>query len=488
VSDPLDFSFQVLAEHSPQGIGLMELDGRLLYLNPVAIRMTGCKDAGEGPTCFNDLLPEGDRAAFERDALAKLRAEGAWQGEGRLRNLATGVTIDVEQTLFMIERGPGRPPCVGTWLRDISSRRKALVTLDNLRALVEGSTDFCATFDHENRLQYVNAAARRELGWKGGATPLAQLVAPDFSALFMDVALPAIRAGQPWSCEAALRDLNHHGIVPTWLRLFALPGLGRESGRFALIATDLREKKTAEFMLIHSSKMAALGEIAGGIAHEVNNPLMYIIERSKILRQLLTEGKSDLPAFRAALERIEYMGNRISKTIRSLRGFARNAEEDPFESIPLRTIIHETLEICAERFRNHQIEIRLRGELDLMTFCRPIQLSQVFLNLLQNSFDAISPLAERWIEIAAHPRQEGWIDLEFTDCGPGIPESIRARLLDPYFTTKPRGDGTGLGLKIATRIVIEHGGELFVDAEAKNTRFVVRLPHAPAETLTLDVA
>lgn len=237
-----------------------------------------------------------------------------------------------------------------------------------------------------------------------------------------------------------------------------------------------REMAEAKAKLISSTKMAALGEMSGGIAHEINNPLTVIQARAFQLQQMVDAGKMDPAKIKQAAESISRTADKIARIIKSLRSFAREGTYDPFEVVPVKQIIEETLEFCRTRFYNHGVEVEV-GEIDpeLEVECRLIQIEQVLLNLLNNSFDAISDLQEKWIRIKVVELVDS-IEIHVIDSGDGIPEKVAEQIMLPFFTTKEVGKGTGLGLSISAGIMKSHKGELLLDSQAANTTFVVRLP------------
>lgn len=241
----------------------------------------------------------------------------------------------------------------------------------------------------------------------------------------------------------------------------------------------LTEKEIAEAKarLISSTKMAALGEMSGGIAHEINNPLTVIQARSFQLSQMVDQEKLDPVKVKQAAESISRTADKIAKIIKSLRSFAREGTYDPFELVPVKQLIDETLEFCRTRFYNHGVEIEV-AEMDaeLEVECRLIQIEQVLLNLLNNSFDAIQNLEERWIRLSVKDLGDAGIELIITDSGHGIAPELHEQIMMPFFTTKEVGKGTGLGLSISSGIVRSHKGSLRIDPHAANTTFVVQLP------------
>ncbi len=236
---------------------------------------------------------------------------------------------------------------------------------------------------------------------------------------------------------------------------------------------------TAERSMAQAAKLASLGEMAAGVAHEINNPLAVIHGVCGRLRhQLEASGKVEAEVARS-LDMIERTSMRIAQIVRGLLAFSRGEGEEGMTEVGVRGLIDETLGLCAERLRASDIELRVPEIPASETLrCRPVQVVQVLLNLVANAADAVeSRLAqeERWIEIMATFAPDT-VELVVTDSGPGIPPSVAERMLEPFFTTKPVGKGTGLGLSIARGIVHGHGGALRCDAAAPRTRFVVALP------------
>lgn len=228
--------------------------------------------------------------------------------------------------------------------------------------------------------------------------------------------------------------------------------------------------------ILTSSKFSALGEMAAGIAHEINNPLAIIGGISSLLIDEIDDGAIDKDLLKTNLVKIEMTADRISKIIKGLKSFSRNAENDPFNTIRLSVLIDQTLALCLQRFKQGAIEIRIKNEENPELSCREVQLSQVMLNILNNTYDAIENLEQnKWVEISTQKTAKTFSIL-ITDCGSGIPKHIVDKIMQPFYTTKEIGKGTGLGLSISKGIVEQHGGRLYIDTECANTRFVIELP------------
>ncbi len=231
--------------------------------------------------------------------------------------------------------------------------------------------------------------------------------------------------------------------------------------------------------MTRSSQMIVLGEMAGGIAHEINNPLQSILGRAEIISVLATKGASKEKLIEEA-EKIISTVERISKIISGLRTFSRTPELVPRKKQKLCDLLSEVIELCQVRFQRNQLQIRINVDLNLYITCNAIELSQVFLNLLNNSYDAVHELPTPWIEISAE-KGEHSIRIFVTDSGSGIPADYADKIMKPFFTTKELGQGTGLGLSISKGIVESHGGRLYYDPTCSNTRFVIELPQESEE-------
>jgi C4-dicarboxylate-specific signal transduction histidine kinase len=228
-------------------------------------------------------------------------------------------------------------------------------------------------------------------------------------------------------------------------------------------------------MKVMSSKMYTLGEMAASIAHELNNPLTVIQGLAWMSSSLLEGDQIPLPKISENMNKIISMTERSSKIIKGLRVFARDATDDPMGPIELNSIIEETLELCRGKIKSRGITIDWEPGLPAYSTGKSVQISQVLLNLLNNSADAIENEKEPWIKISYEHKDYFWI-VSVTDSGKGIPPEVVNKMMSPFFTTKPVGKGTGLGLSISSSILKSHGGEFWYDKDCENTRFCFSLP------------
>jgi len=234
-------------------------------------------------------------------------------------------------------------------------------------------------------------------------------------------------------------------------------------------------RRTLEQNLAESARLSALGEMAGGIAHEINNPLAIIAGKTSRLKKLYDEKKLEPGEAEKAFQSIQSTVERIAKIIKGLKTISRNAENDPFEEVPASNIINDTLELCREKFKLSSIDLKTQCNSTTKIQCRSAQISQILMNLLENSYDAISNLPNPWINVRLEENGD-YIKIIVQDSGSGIASHVAKKLMQPFFTTKPVGKGTGLGLSISKGIAEVHGGSLEYDASSPTTQFLLTLP------------
>jgi len=247
------------------------------------------------------------------------------------------------------------------------------------------------------------------------------------------------------------------------------------------IATKLEQERIQKLMqtqqanMISASKMSELGKMAGGIAHEVNTPLATIGLLADQIVETLQGNEIDLDGLMEQAKTISNTVNRIAKIVYGLRSFSRDGSSDPFESVKISDIVEETVRFCQQKFELHRVSLKVEVDKDLCVDCRATEISQVLLNLLNNSYDAVEDLNEKWVLVQAM-RNDGHIEISVTDSGNGIHKEDQEKIFNPFYTTKAIGKGTGLGLSISIGIIKSHHGELHHDELSSKTRFVIRLP------------
>ncbi|SPJ13778.1 Histidine kinase [Syntrophobacter sp. SbD2] len=239
------------------------------------------------------------------------------------------------------------------------------------------------------------------------------------------------------------------------------------------------EKEMMNEQVIEAGKLASIGELAAGIAHEINNPVAIMVEEAGWMEDLLEEEdlqqSQNVDEFRRSLKQVSLQGLRCKEITHKLLSFARKTDPAQHE-IQVNDTIEEILSICKERskFNNIRVQTELDEYLPLIS-ASPTELQQVFMNLINNAIDAIGS-GGGLLEIRSRVEGDNVV-VDIADTGHGISKSVMARIFDPFFTTKPVGKGTGLGLSICYGIIKKLGGNLTVDSSVGlGTTFHVNIP------------
>jgi len=242
------------------------------------------------------------------------------------------------------------------------------------------------------------------------------------------------------------------------------------------VVRDVTEEKAVAQRLAFADRMASLGTLAAGVAHEINNPLQYVLSNVELARS----HDEATPEVRALLGEALDGLLRASSIVASLRTFSR-AQEPERTTVDVASVVHQALKLVAMQVKNRATLV-VDAATTAAVSGSPTRLTQVVVNLLLNAVDALEGRDKRAsvVRITTHHRALDRIAIEIADNGPGIGEHDRHRIFDPFFTTKPVGQGTGLGLSIASQIVRGSGGEIEVESSPeKGTLFRVLLPILP---------
>ncbi len=245
---------------------------------------------------------------------------------------------------------------------------------------------------------------------------------------------------------------------------------------FVKFRSEERQQQLASEMM-QMEKLAAVGRLASGVAHEINNPLSAILGLTQLMGRLYASP----PELLEDLLKIDAEARRIKTIVQNLLGYSRTSRA-AFSSVTMSEILEGTLPLLQHELRHRQVEIVTDFEPGLpMVQASSSQLKQVFVNLVLNALHALEGRPKGRIRLTARAnRASGWVHAEVEDNGPGIPAEFRERLFEPFFTTKEPGQGTGLGLYVCMGIVERHGGMISLESEVdRGTTFRVSLPIPP---------
>jgi PAS domain S-box-containing protein len=409
---------------------------------------------------------------------------GHWETRYRRKD---GSILPVEVAV-QVEHWDGKPWFHGI-VRDITERKRAEEALRaseaRFRAAFDGVPVGMVLLDRDGKVVETNRATQTMLGAPEAAlrgTPYVELVHPD-DAPAAGQRLAELRAGRDALQDAACRfRRSDGGWVEAQVRGRVLAaGDGAPAYTLAMIE-DVSDRRRMEAQLRLADRMASMGTLAAGMAHEINNPLAFILANLEYsIRELRRDGTSQDVV--TALEEAREGGLRVREIVRDLKTFSR-ADDEGKEPLDVNRVLRSALSLAAN-------EIRARARLDVELGKPPRvlgsehRLGQVLLNLLINAVQAIPegrPEAHSVRAATGVYALDGRAMIEISDDGQGISPELRARIFDPFFTTKPVGVGTGLGLSICHGIVVAMGGEIAVESEVgRGSTFRVLLPAAPDE-------
>ncbi len=297
--------------------------------------------------------------------------------------------------------------------------------------------------------------------------------------------------GFPWRDEIKMAYEGHE----FWIDMNLSPS--SDAQEILLFGMDISERKANEEIiklqqqqLFTQSQFSALGEMASGIAHEINNPLAIISGSCSVITKSLSREEIDKEFINEMMSDIQGTVKRISKIIQGLRNISRDPSKDEFEMVYIPEMLEDVVSLCGEKFKGQGIDLKI-SDLDIFSQLPieilKIQMSQVILNLLNNAFDAVltSQKEEKWIDLSiSYDQHREEIEIKVTDSGDGIPDDLKEKIFNPFFTTKDIGKGTGLGLSLSKAIIKRHQGEFSLSTDHENTQFSLKLPRLQSRSLS----
>lgn len=320
-----------------------------------------------------------------------------------------------------------------------------------------------------------------EVEKKDGSKPVLaeglELFVPEHKPIIDNAVRNGIEKGQPYSLE--LKAQTAKGNV---LWVYTNGRAHYKDGKVSTLSGTIQDidlRKKAELKIDEerkkteqSAKLAAIGELSAGIAHEINNPLTALLGNSEILALSKELSEKD----QEKVERINRSAKRIHAIARQLTKFARSSQDDKFAQVALSEIISEVMLLATAKAKKFSCSIQVPEETTTILNCNQVEIEQVLINLINNGIDAIKDKDERWIKLEVEENSE-LIKIKVIDSGEGIDTETANTLFEPFFTTKAAGEGTGLGLSISKGIIEKHQGKMYIDYDAHNTTFVIEFPN-----------
>ncbi len=278
--------------------------------------------------------------------------------------------------------------------------------------------------------------------------------------------------------HSGLMGLNIKDNDTKWISMNSNPVFMNDCDKPTHVVTtfsDVTEDRLNQQKLIQSAKMTSLGEMAGEIAHEINTPLTVLSLATHQVLKSLKKDEIDKPFIKKKISLVDTTVQRISTIVKGLQSFVRPSDNDPQEVASVEKIIKSALAISKDRLKELEVDIKFKIDDDFEVYCVPTLITQVILNLLNNSRDAIESDKKKWIKITAIKKRSN-VKISVVDSGLGIPSDIAEKVMESFYTTKPAGKGTGLGLSISKSIVESLNGSIYYKEVEGHTSFSIELP------------
>jgi len=493
----LEREFQAVLDAAVDAVVLFDHDGRIDLLNHAGERMFGYNEEEVIGLKVNILLPEPYRSQHD-DYLRHYVEAGEPRIIGRelLAKRRDGSEFSAELAIGRV-KGTEPPRFVG-FVRDITVRRNAEEALRRSEAQltiaqeIANLGNYVVHFDGRYE-DYWSPHLYRVLGRRYGERFIGVY---DYLEPMVHAADRALwqRTRDELDAGAKSADIEYRIIHPDgslrYVHHIAQTTRSADGRVLRQVGTlhDITDRRRAEDearqmqdRIAHFGRISTMGEMAAGIAHEVNQPLTAIATYAQACQRLIASGQFEEEEIRAALEQIGTQALRAGEVIRRLRSFVKNREVHR-ELIEASGLLDDVQTLAQTDARHHGVRIRIESVLPApQVQADAVQIQQVILNLVRNSIDAMQGIPEfqREVLLSTHIDNEGDVEFMVADRGVGVDATTMEELFNPFFTTKP--GGTGLGLSISRSIVRAHGGKLWCTANpGGGARFFFTLPAVPA--------
>ena len=479
--------YRELFDNIQEGLFFSTPDGRFIEVNDALVRMLGYGSREE--LLQADVRTQVYFSAERHQELARqMQEHGVVRNREETLRRRDGSAVYVLINAFAVQDNQGRIAQYRGLMLDISGLKNFQSELQRERdfsgKILNNTQSLILVADTAGLISYAN---RRwyDMGYEQKqllGRPLEDLVAPARRGTLSE-ALSATLAGRQVD-NLELQILRGDGRIGHF-SVNLSPMRDEQSHVISLVVvmTDVTDAASLQSKLMHAEKMAAVGQLVSGVAHEVNNPLTAILGFADLLMENAEVPESARKDLRVILQEAQ----RTKQIVQNLLSFARQMPPQR-KALQLNPILRRTVQLRSYDFQSHGVEVVEHLDQELPCVIGDShQLQQVFLNILNNAYDAVSETGRpARIEIAT-TRVGNSVEISFRDNGPGI--SHPDRIFDPFFTTKEVGKGTGLGLSICYGIVHEHGGEILChnNTGEQGATFVVRLPATP-ETASVGAA
>jgi PAS domain S-box-containing protein len=486
--------YRLLADNAIDIIWTMDMNLRFTYMSPSVARVRGYTVEEVMAQSLEEVFTPSSVETAVKVFMEELAIESREPKDlFRVRTLEVehtckdGSTVWVEINASFIRDADGQPVGILGVSREITERRKSEEAQrrseERYRTIVEEMDESYYEVDLAGNLTFVNDATCRRLGRSReeliGMKYKAYTPAEDTETVFK-IYNRVYRAGEPVKGVPAVAIAKDGSLRFVERSVFPLRDEEGKIIGFRGISRDVTERKMAEeerkqleLKAQITSRLASVGEMAAGVAHEINNPLTAVTGYAQLL-----VGREDIPSdIRSDLEAINDGARRVAGIVRTLLAFSRQTKPQR-KLVDINELIESTLVLRAYHLRVNDIEVVTRLATDLLeTVADPGQIQQVLLNLIVNAEMEMKLAHGKGKLTITTEKSRNTIKICVKDNGPGIKPKVMDKIFDPFFTTREVGEGTGLGLSLCYGIVAEHKGKIYAESKpGKGATFIVELP------------
>ena len=480
--------FRSISENAPVGIFITDVNGNTIYWNQLLCDITGMKnEEGFGKKWVDGVHPDDKEKVFN-EWYKSVEARASFKMEYRFVDKQGNVTCTIGQAAPMKNAQGVLFGFAGT-VTDITDRKKAEEALAESEAILLAAMDnsqagIAIADAPDGKLRYVNEAGLMIRG-KSKDEIVNQISVTEYVSSwqilhfdhtpYRDDEVPLARAvlyGETCTEEFIVRRANEEDRI-VWANAAPIRNKKGEIIAGIVVFLDITEYKDMQTQLIQSEKLSGIGQLSSGLAHELNSPLMGLLNVLESYEKKAKSGSTEAEELEEMLKATRHM----CEVVKNVNIFARESK-DIFEEVDLKSVVEDILIFSKYHLEKNNIIIHKSFDPNLSKiFGEKNQLEQVVLNMITNSRDAMPNGGDFFISVRNFDDTDSVI-MEFEDTGTGVKKEHLDRLFDPFFTTKKVGEGTGLGLSVAYGIITSHKGKIVVHSQEGNgTKFTITFPN-----------